>query len=201
MYLMFLANSYVGTHGSCENENLKMHPPIFHANPSCGLIVWMVCFLGSPRHTSKLKVFFRKPSWVVATQILGCIFIPKVGEMIQFDVCIFFNIWGHWQFWQFDISLPCEKIKLTTCAAQCLPNQKDIETPSGHRLVHLGRILFCTANIVEVCDGIFFDLLFHLQIHEGFFHFRHSGTDRFMIEWLYSRPLSPRPQGQTVISP
>ena len=48
---------------------LKIHPLIFHANPSCGLIVWMVCFLGSPRHTSKPKVFFRKPSWVVATQI------------------------------------------------------------------------------------------------------------------------------------
>ena len=87
-------------------------------------------------------------------------------------------------------------MKLTTCAAQCLPNQKDIETPSGHRLVHLGRIHFCNANIVEVCDGIFFELLFNLQIHEGFFHFRHSGTDRFMIEWLYSRPLSSRPQAK-----
>ena len=66
------------------------------------------------------------------------------------------------------------KIKQTNCAAQCLSNQKDIEASSGHRLIHLGRIHFCNANMIEICDGIFFELLFNLQIHEGFFHFRHS---------------------------
>ena len=76
---------------------------------------------------------------------------------------------------------PCKRNR-TKCAAQCLPNQKYIETPSGHRLIHLGRVHFRNGNVIEVCDGILFELSFKLQIDERFFQFGHLGTDRFMIE-------------------
>ena len=60
---------------------------------------------------------------------------------------------------------PCNINEITKCAAQCLPNQKDIETPSRHWFIHLGRIHLCNGNMIEVSDGIFFELRFNLQVH------------------------------------